>query len=442
MADRLDPATYETIVETAISPFLFLDRTGTITWVSDSLPELLGYTSDELVGTSGISMVHPAHQEAVLHALLRTEERPSERGAAWSSAGLVVDLVTRDGDLVACDIGAVTPARTGFDGYLVQIRRAASTSSLRNAVAAMAAGESVEHILGIVATGLASGMADASTAILWDWDVDRFHQQASSTPSVPNLVRSTEASPWLELARTVGPALVTDDPARFPQVLTDHGPVSGLAVQVQRVEAIDRPAGAVVVWWSSKGYSALVHDMLAQTSDLVRLVLEWHEGRRALEWEATHDSLTGLTNRRAFVDGVHRRVLEGVRGAVFYLDLDNFKVVNDQHGHLVGDRMLAAVGERLSGSARPDDVVARLGGDEFAVFCPGLADKETAADRAERFIRALSDPITVDGVSAELGASVGVAFTDGSEIDSLLARADARLLEAKAAGKGRAHIGR
>jgi diguanylate cyclase (GGDEF)-like protein len=443
VGERLDPSAYETIVETAISPYLFLDTTGTITWVGGSLTELLGYEADDLIGTSGIDMVHPAHRDAVIQALVRTEDRPAQRGGAWSSAGLVVDLVTSTGDLVACDISAVTGARTGLDGMVVQFRRAANAASLRHSVIAMAAGEPVDAVLDIVASGVAGGLADANVAVLWGWDADRFSQQAGSSADLPSLVRATEAAPWDDLARRAGDVVVTEDPRAFPRVLTEWGPVAGLAYRAVQLEHLDRPAGVVVIWWSTYGYSSLLHQMLAQTCDLVRLVLQWHEGRRALEWEATHDSLTGLTNRRAFVEGVHRRVSEGDAGAVFYLDLDDFKAVNDRYGHLTGDRMLAAAGERLRASARPDDVVARLGGDEFAVFCPGLQDESAAEERARRFIAALSDPITVDGVSAVVGASVGVALTDDcAPIDALLARADAELLVAKAEGKGRARISR
>lgn len=443
MGERLNPDEYETIVETAISPYLFLDATGTITWVSDSLTEMLGYTADQLVGSSGIDMVHPAHREAVIQALVRTEDRPAQRGGAWSSVGLVVDMVTSTGDLVACDISAVTGARTGLDGLVVQLRRAANAAALRHSVAAMAAGEPLDVVLGIVARWLAAGLADAHVAILWGWDTDRFGQQASSHPDLPLLVRATDDTPWDALARRGGAVVVTENPDDYPAVLTDWGRLEGLAYQAVHLEHLDRPAGVVVLWWSTYGYSALLKQMLAQTCDLVRLVLQWHEGRRALEWEATHDALTGLSNRRAFVEGVHHRVAEGVNGALFYLDLDDFKAVNDQHGHLIGDRMLAAAGERLRASARPDDVVARLGGDEFAVFCPGLHDEEAAEERARRFIAALSDPITVDGISAVVGASVGVALTDDcAPIDALLAHADALLLLAKSEGKGRARVRR
>ncbi len=443
MADRLDPSTYETIVETAISPFLFLDHTGTITWVSDSLTELLGYEPDDLIGTSGIAMIHPDHRESVLHALLRTEERPSERGAAWSSGGLIVDLLTRDGECVACDISAVTPARTGLDGLVIQIRRAANAASLRRAVEVMAAGAGLDEVLTVVAQGVASGLADASVALLWDWGDDRFHQQVGSHPDLPDLTRAGPTAPWTALALQPGQPLVTDDPTRRPAELTHHGPVEGFAVHATRFDHLDRPAGAAVIWWSSPGFSALVYETITRACDILRLVLQWHEGRRSLEWEASHDSLTGLTNRRAFVDGIVRRLADGITGAVFYLDLDHFKAVNDAHGHLVGDQMLAAAGERLRASARPDDVVARLGGDEFAVFCPGLDDERAAIERGQRFVDALSDPITVEGISAVVGASVGVALVDGDTVvDEVLARADAMLLEAKADGRGRVRIRR
>jgi diguanylate cyclase (GGDEF)-like protein len=127
---------------------------------------------------------------------------------------------------------------------------------------------------------------------------------------------------------------------------------------------------------------------------------------------------------------------------VFYLDLDDFKVVNDQHGYLVCDTILAAAADRLRSCARPGDLVARIGGDEFAVFCPGLDDLGAADTLAHRFVEAFVDPVTVAGVSAQLGVSVGIALAEGDAVaDTILARADAQLLDAKSAGKGQVRGG-
>jgi len=121
---------------------------------------------------------------------------------------------------------------------------------------------------------------------------------------------------------------------------------------------------------------------------------------------------------------------------VLYLDLDDFKPVNDTHGH--GDELLRAVTERIEGTVRPDDLVARLGGDEFAMLCPSVRDASVATAIAQRLIHEVARPIELSGAAVQVGLSVGVAISDRGEGDGpqLLAAADAARYEAKRAGKG------
>ena len=160
-----------------------------------------------------------------------------------------------------------------------------------------------------------------------------------------------------------------------------------------------------------------------------------------LAYRAAHDALTGLPNRNLLADrierSVARRLRDGGETAVMIVDLDNFKVINDSHGHAAGDATLVAVAQRLERVVRPTDTVARLGGDEFVVVCEiGRADEaETIADR---IVRTLGRPIVVEGVEVVAGASVGVALTaalDDRPAD-LLRRADHAMFEAKKGGRG------
>lgn len=167
--------------------------------------------------------------------------------------------------------------------------------------------------------------------------------------------------------------------------------------------------------------------------------------RVALElqlWErAWHDPLTGLANRSLFVervgDALIRRSGEGRPVAVVFLDLDDFKSVNDTLGHAAGDLLLAGVGDRLVGCVRPDDTVARLGGDEFALLLED-ADSVTAAHVAERVISELARPFFVSDRPVHARASLGVVVADGTEtVEDLLSAADTAMYVAKAHGKSR-----
>ena len=129
---------------------------------------------------------------------------------------------------------------------------------------------------------------------------------------------------------------------------------------------------------------------------------------------AHHDQLTGLPNRTLFYDrlkqaqALAKRREEGL--ALFYLDLDGFKAVNDTHGHELGDRLLKAVGQRLMECVRESDTVARIGGDEFTVLLPGLHTQDTAADIARLIIEALSRPFQLDHLTCAIGVSIGISF--------------------------------
>ena len=436
---ELPSSTYRTIVETAISPFLIIDGEGTVQWVGESIRELLGHEPAELMGRSGLRLIHPDSRSDALDAMSQVAELAPGREAGWTSSGLVVDFLSVDGRRVSCDVSVATAVRTGLDGqYVFQLRRAVGASALQRTVAAMAAGESCDTVFTVVAEMFAEGLAHASFEILYDWTGNRFTSQVGAPSAVVDLGDTDATSPWLTAARSGQPGRIDSVANLGPstRVAAQASGVVGGLVRPVAIDLMEHPAAVVVAWWHSLARSPIFEYRLDQAADLVGLVLQWYEGRRALEWEANHDALTALNNRRAFIERVGASIESGESGAVFYLDLDDFKAVNDQHGHLLGDRMLASVAERLRASTRPGDLVARLGGDEFAVYCPRLDDPEAADERATRFVDALRDPISVEGVTATIGTSVGLAMVEpGATLDDVLAAADARLLQAKAAGK-------
>jgi diguanylate cyclase (GGDEF)-like protein len=152
------------------------------------------------------------------------------------------------------------------------------------------------------------------------------------------------------------------------------------------------------------------------------------------EHEATHDSLTGLPNRRWFREAVDRALAEPAvgRAAVVLVDLNRFKDVNDTLGHHHGDLVLREVGPRLRSCFRHQDLVARLGGDEFALFMRDVSEPDAQA-AVDRLQVALQAPFEADGISIELDASAGIAWhpDHGSDVDTLLQRADVAMYRAK-----------
>jgi diguanylate cyclase (GGDEF)-like protein/PAS domain S-box-containing protein len=160
----------------------------------------------------------------------------------------------------------------------------------------------------------------------------------------------------------------------------------------------------------------LVQDLRADERVRGFMVQAWDVTAReaAFERAALYDALTGLPNRVLLRDrlaqALRAQQRHATRVGVIYLDLDDFKAVNDQHGHAVGDAVLRETGERLTRAVRPGDTAARLSGDEFAVLCEQLADLDAGYEVSRRLARALEPPIVVDGVSVTVSASMGVAL--------------------------------
>jgi diguanylate cyclase (GGDEF)-like protein len=158
--------------------------------------------------------------------------------------------------------------------------------------------------------------------------------------------------------------------------------------------------------------------------------------------EAMLDPLTGLPNRRALHDELARAVelgkLEAVPFALFFLDLDGFKTVNDTYGHDAGDALLIEVGKRLKKIVRQNDVVSRLAGDEFIILSQGIATANACSRIAQDICRTLTRPFVLPGVTVEISTSVGITMcTDASEAstDTLISSADGAMYEAKRKGR-------
>jgi diguanylate cyclase (GGDEF)-like protein/PAS domain S-box-containing protein len=184
---------------------------------------------------------------------------------------------------------------------------------------------------------------------------------------------------------------------------------------------------------SIRGLTLNIRDI----SDAARL----NEQLRTL---AFHDPLTLLANRALFSDRVHqavRRIADGMTPAVLFIDLDNFKMVNDSLGHGAGDQLLRGFAHRLVQCTRAGDTVARLGGDEFAVLIDHAAGEDAAMAVARQILEACRQPFDIDGRTLRVAASIGVALSDRvSTVERLMRNADAAMYSAKSHGKGHAEI--
>lgn len=205
-----------------------------------------------------------------------------------------------------------------------------------------------------------------------------------------------------------------------------------IRTSVGDVRALRLRAAPVRLEGRGAGFIASLEDTTAQRH---------HE--EELRHAALHDPLTGLPNR-AMLDQVLEVTVASRRhtdaaAALLFFDLDDFKSINDGHGHTAGDEVLVEVANRLSGTLRDDDLLARFGGDEFVVLCRQVPDVDVAVAVAERMRQRLADPIVVGDQTVHVGVSIGVAMLDDSDHGphQLLRDADAAMYRAKRTGRDR-----
>jgi diguanylate cyclase (GGDEF)-like protein len=239
----------------------------------------------------------------------------------------------------------------------------------------------------------------------------------------------SDVSTQLDVAHktVVGPHGLLEDPAQAPIKIADR---TWLLV----IHDPDRPDVSVPILFGAAG--------IAVAALLASLIWVWgrEERLRKLQREADEDSLSGLRTRRRFEEEVRtamaRSRRDGTTGALLMLDLDNFKAVNDTHGHLAGDRLIKEVAEVLRERTREGDLLGRLGGDEFAIALPS-AKADEAGVVAEAIVRAIREHHTDGGETSGVTASVGVALFGGKlqmNYPTLVSRADSAMYAAKDAG--------
>jgi diguanylate cyclase (GGDEF)-like protein len=240
--------------------------------------------------------------------------------------------------------------------------------------------------------------------------------------------------------RDVNRPAPADGPLRISRVVL-LAAATLMAPLVMVIEAVrGEPIDVVVVAPASVILFVLVLTRLVTVLRDLRATLGQREALQLqLTFQALHDPLTGLANRRLFTERLTEALAARRNPAVMFADVDDFKTINDTLGHEGGDEVLLAIADRMGGSIRPTDTAARLGGDEFAVLLLDCPTPEGISRVADRIVSSMEIPVLVQGRTAHLSLSIGMALAQGGRLDvtEILRNADIAMYLAKEQGKGR-----
>lgn len=417
---RDSDARFRAVVDNSRDVTGILNADGLIAWGTPKVEAMLGYTVDELVGTSAFDLVHPDDLEEATTEFARTLDGDYEMHP------LPVRARHKNGDWVDVEVLAsdIRSDPGVPEGIVLNIRDASWRVEA----------EEVERRSEARFRALVQYSSDGVVVIGADGTVNY------ASPSIDRIFsRSAE-----QLMEENGLDLVHPDDREM--VSTE------LAMLIDRPgESLTRELRSVDPEGRTRWIEATVVNML-DNPDVVGIVANVRdiserkamEGR--LEHAATHDPLTGLPNRTLLHDRLQQAFARAKRSkrsvGVLFLDLDNFKLLNDTHGHGFGDKALVAVSDRIAAALRVGDTVSRFGGDEFIVLCEDIRSLDEAQEIAERLHYQVTGPMVVEGVEMFVETSIGVAVTGDPETDpdDLIRDADAAMYRAKDRGRGRVEM--
>jgi len=407
---------YRTLVE-QIPAVTFVDRVEGSTvplYVSPQVEQMLGYTPEEwMAGRLWRERLHPEDRERVL----ASDERFEADGGRVDEE---YRLLSKDGSVVWVREETVLVRGEGGEPLYVQgiltdvTERKVAEEAMKESERSLAAAQRIAHV------GNFEYSVEKDEA-RWSDELYRIFGFAPQqfVPTYKTFLRSVHPDDRSLVKGAVREALFGErQPAVDYRIVRRDG---GVRVVRSDYEVVRNASGRAVKLVGT------VHDITE------RKTLE-----EKLEHQAFHDPLTGLPNRRLLLDRLGQAVRRtrrrrGRRVAVLFMDLEDFKSINDSLGHEAGDLLLVVVAERLKRCLRPEDTLARFGGDEFVVLLEGVGGPEEAVRVVERITEGLGDPFLVDGrelfVSASIGIALGEARTESP--DDLIRNADTAMYEAK-----------
>ena len=424
LADQLvaGDAPFEvSVLEGLRDPVIVLTPEMKIRWTNKAIGSLLGRTPAEMIGKSAVEFLHPDDIESTLEGVVGMQQ-----GRAMSR--VFVRLSKGDGDYQRIEItGADHSDNSVIGGLVLSLRSADRESEFERSIDRSEA----------MGSAIVSGLHDAIVATDEFGDIITVNRTARDMFGLGTTPIQDISLENLELFDGSGRKRPLDrDPSITEQAGTGQANTGDLCVITGPDElkyiSLDRSPVS-----NSKG-------------DLIGSVLVFHDltaermAEAELRSQALHDQLTGLANRRQ----LEQRMAElasasvPVQVAAIFVDLDGFKLVNDTHGHRIGDHLIRIAAKRLQATLRAEDLLVRQGGDEFVVIQAGVPTIDVARQSGERLRAVLAEPYEINELRFDVTASIGVAMAMSDELneETLLQQADIALYAAKADGRDRVEI--
>ncbi|MGE5492716.1 MAG: putative bifunctional diguanylate cyclase/phosphodiesterase [Actinomycetota bacterium] len=396
-----------------------IDEVWTLHFASDGCAALTGYTQDELKHSRGMSletMTHPEDRQRVRRTIMAAVKR----GAAYR-----VDYRIR--------------CRDGREKWVLERGRAVVDESGR---------EVLEGFIEDVTERLLTEVRLAETELRY---------RSIFENSVIGMFQTSPDGHYLAANQALAELYGYSSPAELVAGLSDiatrlyvlpgrrddftcqiqlHGKVRDFESEVYRRDG-------KTIWISENAHAVRASDgTVLYYEGTVEDISERRQYQAQLEYQATHDPLTGLPNRNLLQDRLEQAIASARRSgsdvAVAFVDIDNFKFINDSLGHAVGDRLLVEIGDRLKACMRGTDTVARYGGDEFVLILGELTGLGSVVQMLERILSTIHEPVLLDGHDLRVAGSIGVSLfpLNGADLEILLSQADAAMYHAKQSGKG------
>jgi diguanylate cyclase (GGDEF)-like protein/PAS domain S-box-containing protein len=417
---------------------MVIDDLGVLRYANQRIGELTGVPAADMIGRSVAEFIAPDDLSFLAESLISGTEFTGIAGPVR------MRYLDATGRTQWTEYWAFrSPDVLGFEGFIVTVSSESTIDNLSNAVHGIARDEDLDESLATVARALAGHPLTSIGAILID-DPDEGVRHVGEWPFADERHLCDPSAPWVDIDAADPRSIPVD---ALPEAVRDDAAALGFRSVWVRPVNLRGSLYAVVVAWRTEVQDTSPNQQrhLDEVVAVAQLAFEHHENLRRLHDAALRDPLTQLGNRSRLVERFEAAADETV--VILFLDLDDFKPVNSNHGHLAGDHVLQVVGQRLTGALRGDDEVFRMGGDEFVVLVTISPDgegripsaRDVGAKVAQRALGALRAPVRVDGHELLVSASAGYAVRAPEEpLESVLDRADKAQLIAKRMGKGHA----